>query len=372
LKEINGIEIIFRVRSEADSLKFLVNNFISMKISFCVKNLQGWYRVLVVCFLLPTGEGFSQIRESAPKRVEVVKPGYQQPEKDTFPREKSNSAPLADDNLHIIDSLMERVRAEQIRMTEMKTRCNKMSDSLTFYRNFLSDLFEVEGCRASTIQYEGVRFDCFVVDCKSATVDFFWNKNDHKQPPWSISRLHKEQKNKGKILVFAANGGMFAPDYAPKGLYIESGKLLFPLDTVSKGYGNFYLQPNGVFYVDSAGQPGIITTASFKARPPAGIRIATQSGPVLLIDGKINENFTKGSPNLNIRNGVGIIDSSTLVFIISNQGVNFYDFASLFKDMFKCKNALYLDGAISESFIPGIARPEDGRNLGPIIGVLKK
>ena len=336
-----------------------------------ILNFRSWYRVLVAGLLFYSGGVCGQNDKLSPRRDESFKQDRELPVRDTVLVVKTNPEPLPAPDIRVIDSLVECVRKEETRLAEMKSRYSRMADSLTFYRNFLSELLAVEGCRASSVQYKGGRFDCFVVDSKIADIDFFWKKNDHKQPPWSISRLNKEQKNKGKILVFAANGGMFNPDYAPKGLYVENGKLLFPLDTVSKGYGNFYLQPNGVFYVDSAGQPGIVTTAGFKAHPPAGIRIATQSGPMLLTDGKINENFTKGSSNLNIRNGVGIIDSSTLVFIISNQGVNFFDFASLFKEVFKCKNALYLDGAISESFIPGIARPEDGRNLGPIIGVLK-
>ena len=93
---------------------------------------------------------------------------------------------------------------------------------------------------------------------------------------------------------------------------------------------------------------------------------------MLLKDGIINDKFTPGSSNLNIRNGVGVIDSTHVVFVISNQRVNFHDFASLFKDEFGCTNALYLDGAISEAFIPGLARPEEGRSLGPIIGIIKK
>ncbi len=80
------------------------------------------------------------------------------------------------------------------------------------------------------------------------------------------------------------------------------------------------------------------------------IRYAQQSGPQLLIDGKIHSAFTEGSVNQTVRNGVGIIDENTIVFAISQTKVNLYEFAAMFQEKYGCKNALYLDGAISEIY----------------------
>ena len=89
---------------------------------------------------------------------------------------------------------------------------------------------------------------------------------------------------------------------------------------------------------------------------------------MLLIDGRINSKFTAHSNNLNIRSGVGVINDGKIIFLISTEKINFFDFAFIFKDIFHCKNALYLDGAISEMYFKGSGKKPLGE-FGPMIGV---
>lgn len=130
------------------------------------------------------------------------------------------------------------------------------------------------------------------------------------------------------------------------GLYIEEGKTIQPLNT-RNGEGNFYLSPNGVFFIKNDDQAGIALTGNFKN---TDIKYATQSGPMLVIDGKINAGFTKESASLYIRNDVGITRDNKTVFKISNVPVSLYDFAEYFFKL-GCENALYLDGAISNIYV---------------------
>ena len=97
--------------------------------------------------------------------------------------------------------------------------------------------------------------------------------------------------------------------------------------------------------------------------------LATQSGPMLVIGGKIHPRFTAGSRNYNRRNGVGIAKDGEVVFAISEGGVNFHNFARLFRDALSCENALYLDGAISRFYSRDLGRNESGVDLGPIVAV---
>ncbi|QHS58592.1 phosphodiester glycosidase family protein [Chitinophaga agri] len=71
--------------------------------------------------------------------------------------------------------------------------------------------------------------------------------------------------------------------------------------------------------------------------------------------------------------GVGILSNGNVVFIISKEAnTTFFDFASIFKDLFGCSDALYLDGAISKMYLPQ-HRPEDtGGDFGVIISVTGK
>lgn len=164
------------------------------------------------------------------------------------------------------------------------------------------------------------------------------------------------------------NGGMFEPDHTPKGLYIENFKMLKPIDTL-QGFGNFYLQPNGIFYLTQNNQPEISETKKYKHN--TSIKYATQSGPMLLMDGKINPIFQKDSKNLNIRNGVGILPNGNIVFVMSKKEINFYSLAQLFEEM-GCKNALYLDGYVSRTYLPEQNWIQTDGDFGVMIGVTER
>jgi uncharacterized protein YigE (DUF2233 family) len=215
-------------------------------------------------------------------------------------------------------------------------------------------------------------FDAYVVKVKKSDLRLFWNHPDTNTAYRNFYQLkHTARQQFQRELIFATNGGMFEPDGAPKGLYIEAGDTLVPLDTISArvGYLNFYLQPNGVFLIDKKGAAQVMTTSAYQLNGPEA-EYATQSGPMLVIDNTIHPAFTRGSANKYIRSGVGIIDPDHIVFIISNKPVNFFDFATLFRDYFGCQNALYLDGAISKMYVPTLKREKLKGNFGPIIGIL--
>lgn len=180
----------------------------------------------------------------------------------------------------------------------------------------------------------------YEVNPTEVQIDFFW-KDKKDQPYGSFENLKNELDQTGKDLLFAMNGGMYRANQSPQGLYIEKGITLNEIDTQEEGYGNFYMQPNGLFYLAENNTPYITTSRSFI--PNKNIKYATQSGPMLLIDGKIHPKFKKGSSHLNIRNGVGILANGNILFAMSTQEVNFYDFAQFFSKK-GCKNALYLDG----------------------------
>ncbi len=165
------------------------------------------------------------------------------------------------------------------------------------------------------------------------------------------------------------NAGMYDPDLAPVGLYIERGRELVPLNTRS-GRGNFYLKPNGVFYWGS-GAFGISETAAFGRTRP-NVRFATQSGPMLVIDGKLHPAFLPHSRSFHIRNGVGIRDGRRAYFVLSVSRVTFHTFARFFRDQLKCRNALYLDGAVSSLYAPSVGRADLSQRLGPILMGIRK
>lgn len=196
---------------------------------------------------------------------------------------------------------------------------------------------------------------------------FYW-KDSSGVNYKNFGRLKSALHSANKELIFAMNGGMYNKDLSPQGLYIENGVTKSQIDTTKEGYGNFYLQPNGIFYLTKDNKPVICTTEKFKNNTT--IKYATQSGPVLLIDGKIHSKLNQGSPNLHIRNGVGILPNGSLLFAMSKEKINFYDFASYFKQH-GCKNALYLDGFVSKTYLPAKDWEQLDGNFGVIIGQIK-
>ncbi|MGE3642677.1 MAG: phosphodiester glycosidase family protein [Beijerinckiaceae bacterium] len=203
---------------------------------------------------------------------------------------------------------------------------------------------------------------------KRADIRMFLTDDDGEN--WgSFTRLAKALSSRGETLTFAMNAGMYHKDYSPVGLYVEDG-VQRQKANVRRGPGNFHLMPNGVFYVSDRGA-GVADTKQF-LRLRGKMLHATQSGPMLVINGKIHPKFRAESESFKIRNGVGSCANGKVVFAISNTPVTFHAFAKLFKDSLKCRNALFLDGSISSMYAPSIKRSDGWRPMGPIVGVVEK
>jgi uncharacterized protein YigE (DUF2233 family) len=206
----------------------------------------------------------------------------------------------------------------------------------------------------------------YTADPATQQVKMFW-KDSSQNKFRNFGTLKNWLSRQQQQLLFAMNGGMYKEDRSPLGLYIENGKTLSRLNKAS-AEGNFYLKPNGVFFISKNRTASIVSTEKFVAGK--SILYATQSGPMLLVDGKIHAAFTKGSANVNIRNGVGILPGNKIVFVLSKNPVNLYDFAQFFKSM-GCKDALYLDGFVSRTYLPEKKWIQTDGDFGVIIAVTK-
>jgi uncharacterized protein YigE (DUF2233 family) len=171
-----------------------------------------------------------------------------------------------------------------------------------------------------------------------------------------------------ETVVFAMNGGMYGDDLKAIGYYVENGERLSDLNRAD-GKGNFHLKPNGVFFGSGAKWQVMGSNTFFNTvgdRPQFG----TQSGPLLLIDGKLHPEIQDNGPSRAIRNGVGVDSAGKAHFVISDQPLSFGQLARYFRDELKVSMALYLDGSISSLWDPATKRMDKGR-VGPIIVVTK-
>jgi len=206
-------------------------------------------------------------------------------------------------------------------------------------------------------------------DSRAATIRLFL-RDDRGEIYGGFSRLADGLAAKGEKLAFAMNAGMYGDDYAPIGLFVEGGRTLHGANT-NGGAGNFHMKPNGVFWIDGA-RAGVTETGRFlksRARPA----YATQSGPMLLVNGHVNPHIHDSGTSEKIRNGVCVSEGHIVRFAISNQPVTFHQFAHLFRDRLKCSDALFLDGgAASAIYAPSISRHDRFHPMGPLVGVVQR
>jgi uncharacterized protein YigE (DUF2233 family) len=209
-------------------------------------------------------------------------------------------------------------------------------------------------------------FITHVVNLKKQELRMFWKGNDNL-PIGSIAQLKKHLELQNKKLLFAMNGGMYLQNQSPQGLYIENNKLVQPIN-LDTGNANFYLMPNGIFFVNNNNTAHVCTSNSIKEF--SQIKYATQSGPMLVIDSNIHSQFTKGSKRVNIRNGVGILPNGNILFAMTTFELSMYDFAQYFLSR-GCKNALYLDGYVSRTYLPEKNWQQLDGNFGVMIAEIK-
>lgn len=204
---------------------------------------------------------------------------------------------------------------------------------------------------AESVEHEGARYHVFRLDRADwPKLDLAWKSADGR-PLQDFNGLRKHVAAQGKRLVFAMNAGIFERGPAPCGLTICGGEVQVPLN-LRAGEGNFYLKPNGVFYLDDQKGPGVMEAAEF-GQSGLHPRIATQSGPLLMRKGVIHPAFNVNSPNKRLRNAVGVRAKDGQIILVmsdrddSAQGrVTFHQLTRLFLHL-GCQDALYLDGDIS-------------------------
>lgn len=226
----------------------------------------------------------------------------------------------------------------------------------------------------ATEEFEGARYTVCDTDA-AEDIGLFWDGADGA-PYRSFSALADALKSDGRQLRFAMNAGMYDTNFRPLGLYAEDGQEKVGISTAeapadTQPVPNFLKKPNGVFYVDQEGNAGILTTEDYLAAALQP-RIATQSGPMLVIHGQLHPMLIPNSTDKTARSGVGVCANGMVRFAISHGRVNFHEFARLFRDRLGCENALFLDGGRGV----GLYSPELGRNdfswhggYGPMFGI---
>ena len=219
------------------------------------------------------------------------------------------------------------------------------------------------------VEFEGMQYDQCTVDLAKDELRLWLDDTDGAKL-LSLGKVAAATEAAGSTLAFAMNAGMYHEDRGPVGHLMIDGKEHRSVMTRA-GPGNFGMLPNGVFCWDM-GKAYVVESRTYAKSPPK-CRHATQSGPMLVIQGKLHPRFLPDSTSFRLRNGVGVAkDGRTATFVISRFPVTFHSFARYFRDRLKTPNALYLDGSISRMYAPTIGRKDRGGRFGPIVGVVTR
>lgn len=178
--------------------------------------------------------------------------------------------------------------------------------------------------------------DGFKIDLKNFDLQLVTTE-DVNQENTSVRTLARSVQG-----ILAINGGFFTPEFKLIGLRIQNGNRLSPLSSTS-WWGVFYIKDDQAY---------ITSQSRFREKDKA-IRTAVQSGPRLLVNGKI----PKLKPGSAERSGVCITDDNHVVLAATtNAPLSTTDFAKLLKTFFSCRQALNLDGGQSTQLYARLPR----------------
>ncbi len=225
------------------------------------------------------------------------------------------------------------------------------------------------GSACEAVTFEGARFTVCTADPGRHEIRLVVAGADGV-PVREFDRLAAAVGLDASRLSFAVNAGMFEEDGSPVGLAIADGERRHKLNRRDAS-GNFHLKPNGVVFGNASGRWSVMETDAYAAsvRTPD---FATQSGPMLVIDGELHAQFDENGTSLHIRNGVGVDEAGRAHFAISEEAVSFGRFARLFRDRLHCPNALFLDGSVSRLWDAHGGRKDVGARVGPLLAVLDR
>jgi uncharacterized protein YigE (DUF2233 family) len=224
---------------------------------------------------------------------------------------------------------------------------------------------------AETIEHGGASFWIHRVDPKAVKIELFLPEKAGE--PNTFPKLEAKLAAQGRRLVFAMNSGIYEGNFRPTGLHVSEGKEITPLNlkdfvkrTPEEPVHNFFLKPNGVFFLRTDGSAAIVESARYATLGEKPV-LATQSGPLLVEGGRIHPVLQPASTSKRYRNGVGVTKEGQVVFVCSvlerDKGMsNLYRFAELFRDRLACPDALYLDGDISYIHLRGLTGPIEETN----------
>lgn len=216
-------------------------------------------------------------------------------------------------------------------------------------------LFNYKGY--NSYSYQGNQYAVFTIEMNNRLADHFsFEKTSGNQAANSFVSFNRKKFSdeipsepvfKDPSDFFVITGAMYeSSDKLPPGLLISQGKRLKALNTTTNATGNFFVLPNGVFYL-MGNEAKIVETSAFD--DSRNYSFAIQSGPMLVMNKNVSSSLDPFSPHKNKRCAVGIRSTRSgeeIVFVCSRNDVTFHELATFMSDKFSCRSALHLESGV--------------------------
>jgi uncharacterized protein YigE (DUF2233 family) len=208
----------------------------------------------------------------------------------------------------------------------------------------------------NSIRFKGNSYSIFSINFNDELAEHFefvQTSGNTKVSEFVLRQKNKYRNQNSSSLVFnddddffAITGAMYdGSDNLPPGLVINKNNEIKSLNFNSGIDGNFYMQPNGVFYINKQ-DVGVVESNSYSNN---NNYFAIQSGPMLIENSQIPSVVNPTSTNKRKRCAVGVSgigQNKVVYFVCSNNDVSFYDLASFFRDKYNCSDALHLESGV--------------------------
>ena len=225
------------------------------------------------------------------------------------------------------------------------------------------------------VSFSGHLYAVAQIDLRTQKLVFTTSDDGKKETfPEIFSSLSRE----GIAPLLVTNAGIYGADNRPLGLLISpKGKVHDANARTDAGsaHGNFSWD-SAVFQISDAGVASIVPVRGWHGS--SYIVAATQSGPQLAREGKINPSLPVKSESFYRRTAIGLDEKnrSLVSVVVSREPVTLYELATLMVSNLHCSEALHLDGDLSAFYLPSTPErflfSDPGQRIVTVLSVLDK
>jgi len=225
------------------------------------------------------------------------------------------------------------------------------------------------------VPFSGHLYAVAQIDLRKQKIVFTVSGDRRKE---TFSEVFSNLSREGIAPLLVTNAGIYGADNRPLGLLISPKGKVHDVNArtgTGSARGNFSWD-SAVFQISDAGEARVVPAKDWHGS--SQIVAATQSGPQLASEEKINASFPVQSESSYLRTAIGVDEKNrSLVYVVvSREPVTLYELATFMVSNLHCSEALHLDGDLSAFYLPSTPEKflfsDPGERIVTVLSVLDK